>query len=159
MSAAPSRAPRIEDFLGEPPSEKRIRAKTISDSAFARATREATEMIHGALAWDEAAPRHFVALYAILHERVYGVAPCDLTPVGRLHAAGMAARLLEKQFGGERVELYEFVCWTWKREEKREKWRAEKGCEGGRIGPRLQFSGALLADYRVEAARARRRRG
>ena len=105
--------------------------------------------------WDGASPMEMVAAYALLHEHVYGVAPGELDPKSRMYAAGAAARMLTGEFGGEPAEMAEFLRWTWDREAKREKDRRHNGRDGGRIGWRLQFGGAILTDYRVSRNRRR----
>jgi hypothetical protein len=129
------------------------RSKTISDSAFEKATREMHRMAQST-DWSEATARHMVALYAWLHEKVYGVAPGELTSRERLYAAGAAARMLEKEFDGDPGAMATFVVWTWKREKKTEEWRRANGrTEGRRIGWRLQFNNSLLTDFRIEVKR------
>lgn len=152
---APSDSAReMEAWAKRPP--KRARAKTIPDAQWKRAREEALAMLKSG-EWKEATPRHFAAAYALLHERVYGVEPGDLTPTTRLMAAGLAARMLDKEFDADKGALAGFLLWTWKREEGREKWRRENGREGGRITPRLQFNGAIVTDFRLEMERKSRK--
>jgi len=130
------------------------RAKTIGNGAWEDARREAQAMM-GAGDWSAATPRHFVAAYEMMHTKVYGVAPAELTPQGRMAAAGAAYRILEKEFEGDRQEMADFVRWTWVRENTREqKLRAGNTRYGGfRVGWRLQFGPALVTDYRLAKAR------
>jgi len=139
----------LEEFVRR---EKKPKAKTIADGAWGKALSWAEEAMRTG-DWGDAAPRHYVAAYALLHERTYGVAPAELTPTTRLHAAGMAANLLRREFDGEPGEMAAFLRWTWQREKERETWRRANGRDGGRIGYRLQFTGGLLTDYRVAKAR------
>jgi hypothetical protein len=108
--------------------------------------------------WSKAHPRHFVALYAELHKRVYGFLPSDMldSPKARLGACGMAKRMLEKHFGSDPNAMATFFKWFWEREHVREMRRRNKGqAEGWRVGWRWMFNSALVDDYRVEAHRLR----
>lgn len=131
---------------------KALKSKTVSDRTMRKAADEA-EFCMRTGEWAAARPLHFVALYAHLHERVYGAAPLELGPTERLHAAGMAAQMLKKHFGHQAAEMAEFMRWVWTREQGREKWRRDNDRPGGRIGWRFQFNGSLLTDYRVDQAR------
>lgn len=103
---------------------------------------------------DDFAPRHLVALYAKLHEQVYGAAPGELEEgASFLAASSSAEKLVRASFGGSTREAIEFLRWTWRRERNVVKRRREDGATGRRIGWRLQFaSAALLTDYRVDLA-------
>lgn len=149
---------KLSEHLGRW-SEKAPRKKggTISDGRIRAATAEVLDSMKSG-DWADARSVHFVALYAHLHEGVYGAPPAELSPSVRLRASGMAARLLEKHFGGDRGEMAEFMRWTWTREKSREKWRRDNDRPGGRIGWRIQFNGALLDDYRVDIARTKGRK-
>lgn len=134
-------------FLGEPKKAKR-NTRTISDSLFTKARARAQNMMASG-DWEEALPRDFVALYAILHERVYGVEACELDSKTRLYASGMAKRLLEKQFDGDPGALAAFMRWIWIREKQRHAQRLERG-DTFRISWKYQFAGgALVSDYRL----------
>lgn len=111
--------------------------------------------------WEEATGRSFVGLYALCHRIVYGVLPEDLAEKGALGlAAKMANTCLHTSFGDDRSAFVEFIKWTWDREKSRELWRLQNGKQGGRIGIRLQFSGSLITDHRVDLARRKKgRRG
>lgn len=141
----------LRGFLGEPKTKK-TRRGTISDSQWGR-MRDAVDAYMQLGDWANATPRDFVVLYAILHERVYGVAASELTPAERLHAAGAAARMLAREFAGDPNEMAEFMRWAWQREAVREKWRRDNNRDGGRIGWRLMFNGSLLTDWRLERTR------
>lgn len=99
--------------------------------------------------------RHLVALYARLHEQVYGSRPGELEE-GKsfLAACSSASRLVRESFGGELRGAIEYLRWTWRRERFVEGKRRANGETGRRIGWRLQFaSQSLLTDYRVDLAR------
>ena len=103
--------------------------------------------------WGGATGAHLVALYEWIHEQVYGVAPGELDGKTWAIARQAAGRMVEQQFGGDYGAAVVFMRWAWKREQRSEQWRRETGKEGRRIGWRLQFHGALITDYKVDAAR------
>lgn len=133
--------------------ERKPRPRTITEGAMERARRESAEMMRSG-DWSEAMGRHFLALYLVLHARVYGV-EAGLTEDEYFEGATAAAKLLEGEFDEDPGALVRFVAWTWEREREREEWRRKNGKGGGSVGWRLQFSGRLLTDYRL----ALRRRG
>jgi len=147
-----------------PPSDREI-AASASVRAFARKpkVRKTRDRIEEARLemerraksgdWEGATGLHLVLLYAWLHEEVYGVRTSELTPKWRGVAAQMADRLIAGEFAGDVGAAVDFMKWSWKREEGREKWRRENQKEGGRLGWRLQFGGVLVTDYRVDQAR------
>jgi hypothetical protein len=139
---------RLDQFLGnrKTTAEKRA-SKTIGDAAFGRAISQTREMMSTGV-WGPAYPRHFVALYVVLHEMVYGVTPAELGPRPRVLAAGFAARMLEKEFDDDPGKMAAYVKWVWTREKDREEWRRKNGRDSGRIGWRLMFGPALLTDWR-----------
>jgi hypothetical protein len=157
MNAAPKledvqeRAKRLSEWADRP---SRTRMKTITDSAMARATREVEAMLESG-EWDDALPRHFLALYALLHLRVYKVEALELTSSVRLFAAGAAGKMLKAHFDDDPYAFVEFIRWTWQREARREVWRRDNGRDGQRIGWRLQFGGSLLTDYKRSLQLAR----
>lgn len=146
----PESQTRLMDWAGQKPAKRK--SSTIGDAAWAKACEQAKAMMASA-DWREATARHFAATYELLHERVYGVLPAELTPHGRSLCAAMAAQLLERQFGGDEAQMASYLRWAWAREHEREKWRRENGRGGGRITPRLMFGGSLVTDYRVAEAR------
>jgi hypothetical protein len=104
--------------------------------------------------WRNISPTGLVALYERFHEHVYGVPAAEVdTPRAFLQAARVAGTMLKREFGGDGARAVEFMFWVWKRETERETWRRENHRDGGRIGWRLQFSGALLTDFRIARAR------
>jgi hypothetical protein len=124
----------------------------VGKKAWEKARGEAREMMGGA-DWSAATARHFAALYEILHEIVYGVSPAEMTPKLRSLSSIWAAQMLKRDFGGEPVEMASFMRWAWNREKEREEWRRVNGREGGRIGPRLMFSGSMVTDHHLHLAR------
>lgn len=128
--------------------------KTIPPAAMARATAEMEEMKRTG-DWSTALPRHFVAAFEAQHVLVYGVADAEMNGATRMMAAGAAHRMLQHEFGGDQDAMALYMRWAWIREEGREKWRRENGRDGGRVGWRLMFGGALLTDYRLDQQRRR----
>jgi len=135
----------------------RAKSKGVGDKPMRKAADEAEHFMRTG-EWDAARPIHFVALYAHLHESVYGAAPVELGPTERLHACGAAKRMLEKHFDHQSAEMAAFMRWAWTREKGREQWRRDNDRSGGRIGWSLMFNGALLTDFRIDLARTRLRK-
>lgn len=124
----------------------------VSAQSMKRATEELEKMA-SANDFLGARPLHLVALYLHLHLKVYGVEATDCGPGERLAAAGRAASLIAQDFEASGAAAVEFLRWTWSREQGREKWRRENGRGGQRITWRLQFSSALVVDYKIDRAR------
>jgi hypothetical protein len=103
--------------------------------------------------WKAARPRHLVALYVRMHEHVYRTGPSELRGKTWTAACLMAARLLERELGGDVERMVDFIAWAWKREKRA---HARGGDDRRRMGWRLQFSPSLVTDYRVYLASDRR---
>lgn len=171
MSAVPRRkiAPAEEQrrlALVAPPEDspdsfaragKPRRPRTVPDKLFADARERARAMVE-ANDWVAARAVDFVALFAAMHERVYGVT-LVISSKDRFLAACMAAALQREQFDGDPTRLADFVWWTWRREREREAWRRENNRPTTPISWRLQFGLRLINDYRVAMARERSRKG
>lgn len=141
---------QMREFIGDRPRGERKR--TLGKASLARASDEVDAMVK-ADDFKKAGGKHFVALYAKLHLKVYGAEAEEMGPQDRLAAVSSAGRCLATQFEGDGDLMADFVVWAWQREDGREKWRRETGNGGRRLGWRLLFSSTLVADYRVEAAR------
>ena len=131
--------------------ESRARPKRVSgigDAVFNRVIDEVEEAI---VADDFSlfAARHWVALYHLMHVRVYGVAPAELVSKTRTIAAARAARMLDKEFAGDKAKFAAYLRWVWNRELSRVEYRKREGKELVRVGWGLCFNGLLLTDYRV----------
>lgn len=132
---------------------RRAKPKTMREDVFVRATNEAREMMSTG-DWSNARPTHFVALFCILHEKVYGIAPA-LTARDKKTAAAVAGAMLKhpEKFAGDANEMASFILWTWKREKGREEWRRKNGRSGGSITWGAQFNGAIFTDWRIDVVR------
>lgn len=139
------------EFAGEKAAKGR-KSKTIGDSAFMKTLEEVAVMLKDKK-WQDARAMHFVALYADLYFRVYGLLPADLGPKERVFAAKLAGTMLSKQFQDDRNEMAKFLAWTWTREKEREQYRRENGKDGGIVEWRWQFSAKLVQQYRIACAR------
>ena len=133
---------------------KKKPTRTIGAAQFVRAEHDVEEMIRSG-DWSRTQPRHLVALYAIMHERIYGVEPAELGPRDCYNAAIRAAALVKREFAGDCVAAVEYMRWAWDREEGRVIWREKNGREPSRISVWLMFSGQMLSDMRVEQKAAR----
>lgn len=140
-----------------PSRRKKSKFRGFTDESFANLLDE-TQKLLAEQRLGELQGRHFVALYAELYFRVYGVVPEDLGQKERGYAAKLASDMVEKDFGGDRRAMANFVSWIWSREKGRERWRLENPGRsgGGRITWRSQFSRSLLADYRIDEARRKK---
>lgn len=103
--------------------------------------------------WENATAQHFVALYAILHNLVYGIEPLELNDTTRTKAVILASQCLKKHFTGDSSQMAMFMGYVWTKEKSREKWRRDNQREGGRIGWYLQFNGTLITDWITNARR------
>lgn len=136
---------------------KRKRPSGITVASMVKAHREADRR-SASDDWEGARPLVFVALYAILHEHVYGVVE-ELKTQDRKLAAFAAGRMLKGEFGGDAEAMASFLRWAWKREAGREKWRRDNGRQGLRLTWRLLFGGGyLMTDYRLDQLRGQGRR-
>jgi hypothetical protein len=143
---------RLREFLGKR-GERRRRPPSISDREWALAQEQAGECIRSGR-WGDAAPRHLVALYDLMHSRVYGVQCVELLPRDRAIFTFSAKRLLDREFDGVPGAMAEWMRWVWQREADRERRRRFEGREtSSRIGPRLMFGGALITDWRLSQMR------
>lgn len=138
--------------------EKKKRAtRGVSQKKFDEATERAAEMAKSS-DWSKARAIDFVALYASMHERVYGAAPV-MTHADWLNASFMATAFQRTHCENDPQRVADFFWWVWRREKEREAWRRENGRDGSSISWRLQFSARLLTDYRVAMAREAGRKG
>lgn len=148
IDQAPPKKPRGKTTARSSSGYEKARAET---NALAAAERDDPEV------WASAQPKHLVALYSLLHEQVYGVAPVELKDVWK-GVVSAAKGMLEKEFNGDAKAFIEFIRWTWRRERAREVHRQKENAghmQASRIGWALQFkSRAMLTDYRVDVARS-----
>jgi hypothetical protein len=139
----------VERRLQERQQPRRRTVRGIGDSAWAAVTEEVAESLRE----DDFSllqPRHWVALYELMHVRVYGVAPAELVPKTRTLAAAAAKRLLDREFGGDRKQMAAYARWAWNRERGRHEWRVREGKPPTRMGWGLFFGGALVTDWRLD---------
>ena len=142
-------AQQLEAMVKRP---KKRKSRSVGPSKWDKAVASAGER-RASGEWEGAEPIEFVALYAALHEHVYGVVPGELTSSGRFQATMMATRLLRDEFAGDASALAEMIRWTWARERKNEQWRRQNKQQGKRIGPGFQFSGASITNWKLGVAR------
>lgn len=156
----------------DPHAVLRVRRELrVPDAEWERLRDQAIAMMKGEVPWDEAHPKHFVAAYSLLHERLYGVPAVELIPTVRARAAAMASNLMKRCFGAPtmsdaRAEAREerrrarekfaaFLRWSWQREEAIEKKRRANGGHG-RLGWYRQFDGSLVTEFLIDQNRQRR---
>lgn len=156
----PRRAPTaLEKFLGRKrdaegkliPKPKPKRRKTVAASTFARTEHETREMIR-TRDWEGCAVRHLVALFEIMHEKAYGIAPTT-SASERYTMTLMMGGFVKRAFGGDIDKALDYFRWLWTREIANEKWRRENGREPRRLAFRWTVGNGMLDDYRVAMAR------
>lgn len=131
----------FDEFVGEPTGKPKPKPKRDMEKLL-----HETEQLKNAGEWQSMTPKHFVALYCLLHQHVYGVLPDEVRHHWRL-AVGAATRQLNQQFGGDKLRMVGFMRWAWNRERKRHEKRGDDS--DFRMGWRLQFGPGMLVDYRV----------
>ncbi len=139
-----------DDFaaLADKPTQKR------SATGLARQIRETKEMMKSD-DWSKAKASHLVALYSVLHEMVYGVAP-ELKGDDLKQAKMAAGLFLKTKCGGSVPKAVEFLKWVWKKEKGTEKWRRENQVDGKVMGWPLMFRyPSLWTSYKVGQERRR----
>lgn len=142
----------LEAALAGMPATPATKRKPNVRACLASAKADVDEMM-AAKRWAGACGRHFVALFAWLHEEVYGVAPEEIYD-SRAYAPAVAcaSRMLAADFGGDGDRMLAFLRWVWARERATEKRRTDG--RGRRITWQLLFaSRSLIVDYRVALVR------
>lgn len=149
-----SREMSLDEFVAGAPKKRAQKKGPKACAAQHEAARKEAERYAEARAWSTAAGRQFVGLYSLLHERVYGVRPDELDSPAFFAAVAAAERAIRTL--GIPDKVFEFVRWTWRREEAREQKRRDQSDGNAfRIGWRLQFSPSMVTDFRVAQERAR----
>lgn len=145
---------KMRAFLGQPAPRqrdqpRRPRAKPLTP--LEAAVKDATVRAASG-EWEDAGAGTIVGLYALCHQRLYGVEPIELkTDFGMARRRVMT--LLRDEFDGDVDAFVQFVRWAWLRQERRV---ARSGPSDYRMGWRVQFSSAVLTDWRVANRPARR---
>lgn len=158
----------VEDFVRPAARAKERRNKALGQHGkIKRAAQKARELLDEAnkaedpaVVWDQGNATAMLGLYAVLHEKVYGVFPGSVTD-GEFEVASRAAGLMCKQnFRGSWYEVVKFMRWVWQREAGREAERVRRGqTEARNIRPKLMFSRYLLEDYESALVRQRKMGG
>jgi hypothetical protein len=147
----------VAKFLGShllPPQKKR-RALSVSKKVIETTIRQTKDFMRSG-DWTTANALHFVALWMVMHERVYGVVPI-VTGNEIKRGSWRAGTVLKDIFKGVPGELVEMIKWSWKREHKNEIWRRENEREGSRLNLTYQFSAKTLTDYKLAWVRGEMR--
>lgn len=140
----------IRQFVGNKPRKARSRGLTTATvrKLAAKVGGRLDRMLKG-----EGTPADLVALYCLLHARVYGLHPDELAGDAWRGACSAATRMVRVEFGGDLGAAVELVRWSWAREKDWERHRRENGNGGGRLTWRRQFGAALVTDYRLDVSR------
>jgi hypothetical protein len=142
-------------FVGPPKKDRPKRLAGFAPAQWSRARRHVEEAMASG-DWEGTTCGHLLALYAVLHERVYGVAASELEVTKeRTIARQAAARMLRAEFADDVAQMVVFMRWCWSRESAYEKRRRASGqVTDFRVGWRYQFNGKLLTDWRRAALQA-----
>jgi hypothetical protein len=98
--------------------------------------------------WGLATPTHFVALYAVLHGEVYGVAPV----MKKLYLFVFAQKLRE-HFDSDPSDMAGFMYWAWLKERDRVAWLRDNGIPlRAPITVRKLFDEEFVTGYRIHVA-------
>jgi hypothetical protein len=142
-------ARRREDGTIEVP-KSRPRSKTIAASRFSKTIAETRAMLESG-DWEGFAARHVLALYDLMHEKCYLVAPVMTS--GERHRATLAAGLFVKNvFGGVYDDAVEYFRWLWDREIDRQEWRKRNAKPTNPMAFYWTISTRIVTDYRVHQA-------
>lgn len=153
-SSSPSLVQQKQDaFDRDLDNRKSKKERTAFTSTKLNARIKQAEAMRESGDWDKASAQHFVALYVILHEAVYGIRPLEFTDDERAKAAMMASRMLKTHFEDSPSQMATFMRDVWNKERATEKWRRENHREGSRIGWYRQFNGSLVTDWRINQLR------
>ena len=99
--------------------------------------------------WKGAKASHLVAMYSILHELVYEVAP-DIRGDELKQAKYAAGSFLKGKCDGEFIRAVDFMRWVWSREREREQWRRDNCFDGKVLGWRLILRHpSMFTEYRI----------
>ena len=129
---------------------RKKRARTIPDGEFGKLRTEAIALASEGR-WSGASARHFVAHYAHLHARLYGIEAAELDPATRYKAARLVEHLLDKEFGGDRDLLASFCRWLWTRERSRHEFQKANNRPLTRLTWNAAFSAYKITDWRLNA--------
>jgi hypothetical protein len=163
----PPRVFDIDTFAAAAPerkSKRPVKRRDFSSEAdrYVKETRSCIEQAIGSddpgAVWASIKPEHLVALYAIMHEKVYGVVPHELSGEWRA-AVSACGKLLRDEFAGVLSVGVEYLQWSFAQEKKAEARRAASGSESTwRLSWRQTFVGRKqVTDYRVAIERAHKR--
>lgn len=133
------------------PRSERPKKTTMAAAVFDRARAEMQAMIDSQN-FAGCSARHIVALYDLMHVKVYGV-EVSMSGSERHTYTLRAGGFIKREFSGDYTKAIAFFRWLWAREMGREKWRRETGNEGGRLDIGQSISGKSITDYRLALAR------
>jgi len=141
----------VED--GKQAKRERVKPKATHPKTIEGALMQAKEMFETKEFIAIRRPVELVALYAYLHEKVFGVFPEEIRGTEATLASGLAGRCVKEHFGGSLEDAARFVCWTWWRQEQRAK---KPGTTMFRITWRIQFGHSMVTDYKMAAAQRKK---
>ncbi len=142
---------RTRDPMGRLIPQKR-KPKTIAAATYGRTIIETQGMIE-TRNWAGCAIRHLVALYGLMHLKVYGV-EAIMSSTERYTATLRMGSFVKQHFDGDIGPSLDYFRWVWSREMGRETWRRENGrTESSRLGFYFVLGNVCMTDYRLALAR------
>lgn len=130
---------------------RKARGRTPKEAAKAHA--EASKMGQTG-DWGPARPRHLVALFEMLHDRVYGHPAETRDGMQATLASYACSRFVEKEFQGSYADAVRYILWAFEKEKGTEAWRRENNPSSSfRLSWRLLFSAVKVTEMRVAMAR------
>lgn len=149
------------EFAAAAPKKKQYKRRDFSAAAN-RAVEEVEELIKDAVCsaepekvWAAAEPGHLVALYSVMHRKVYGELPGELAG-DWMSAVSAATKLLKDEFADTFVHAVQYLQWAFAIEKKKEA-RRTADSSTWRLGWRYALmKRELLTSYRVAVRRGSR---
>lgn len=110
-----------------PETRKRKKKNGPGRAAINRLMAEVSEMSRTGN-WDGATtPAHYLALWCLVHDHVYGSRPTELVNEQWLGALSALKKLLRDECGGRYDVLRVYIRYFWRREKDRQEWRHQNG--------------------------------
>ncbi len=109
--------------------------------------------------WAEMTAGRLVALYWIMHEKIYGITPTELNKAAAWERAMKSAgKMVKDNFDGDVGQAVQFMRWVWTEAMRKEKWARDNEKNVRRITWQNQFMhDYLITDWRASEMRKRAR--
>jgi len=141
--------------IGKTKSKKQSKSRSISELKANRYILEFEERIDKSN-FEGMDAHAFVAMFCWIYEAVYKTTCVDEVRREWNVAVVSTMKMLEKEFGGNEQEMFDFLLWLSKDEERAELWRRTNQRQGKRLKWREVFMlPTKLADYRIAMLRTK----